>query len=134
MAVRFLDQAVVLAILEDQVRRYGGRYGVSDHAAFESALAMPQTRFAGQYLHPTIYAMGAAYGFHLSRNRPFVDGNKRTAGMVMFTFLAFNGLELVVPAMDYYATMVDVARGEMTMDELTAWLALAVRGTPPEMW
>lgn len=133
MAVRFLNQAVVLAIHEDQVRLYGGTYEVRDHSGFESALATPQMRFAGDFLHPTVYAMGAAYGYHLSQNHPFVDGNKRTAGMTMLTFFALNGLEVIAPDMDYYETIMALARGELTKEALTDWLRTATRGTPPEL-
>lgn len=133
MAVHYLVRAVVLAIHDDQIRLYGGAYGVRDHGALESALAMPQTRFAGHFLHTDIYAMGAAYGFHLAQNRPFVDGNKRAAGMTMLTFLAVNGLEAVAPEMDYYRAMMAVGSGEMTKEALTEWLRSAMRGTPPDM-
>ena len=38
--------------------------------------------------------LAAAYGFGLSSNHPFIDGNKRVALMAIRTFLAINGYEL----------------------------------------
>ena len=127
--VRFLPTEIVLAIHDDQIRLYGGVYGVLDDAA----LHMPQAQFNGQFLHSTIFHMAAAYGFHLCQNHPFLDGNKRTAGMVMFTFLKLNGLEPIATEFDYYAVMMAVASGIMSKEQLTDWLQTAVKGTPPDM-
>jgi death-on-curing protein len=38
--------------------------------------------------------MAAAYLFHVARNHPFVDGNKRTALATSIGFLGLNGLRL----------------------------------------
>ena len=124
--IRFLSETIVLAIHDDQVRLYGGVHGVRDEARLDSALHMSQAQFGGEFLHPTIFHMAAAYGFHLCQNHPFIDGNKRTAGMVMFTFLRLNGLEPVASELDYYQTMMAVAKGEMNKEQLAAWLQTVV--------
>ncbi len=131
--VRFLPEALILAIHEDQIRLYGGAYGVRDAAALDAAIHMPQAQFEGQFLHPTIFHMAAAYGFHLCQNHPFLDGNKRTAGMAMFTFLQLNALEITVAESDYYVTMMMVASGQMSKEQLADWLQTAVNGTPPDI-
>jgi len=45
-------------------------------------------------LHPTIAEQAAAYLYHIARNHPFIDGNKRSAFAVMDTFLRLNGFSL----------------------------------------
>ena len=114
--VRFLHIEIILAIHDDQIRLYGGAYGLRDAAGLDAA-----------------FHMAAAYGFHLCQNHPFLDGNKRTAGMAMFTFLKLNGLEPVATESDYYAVMMAVASGNMTKEELADWLQTAVQGTPPDI-
>ena len=131
--VRFLHIEIILAIHDDQIRLYGGAYGLRDAAGLDAAFHMPQAQFSGQFLHSTIFQMAAAYGFHLCQNHPFLDGNKRTAGMAMFTFLKLNGLEPVATESDYYAVMMAVASGNMTKEELTDWLQTAVQRTPPDI-
>jgi death-on-curing protein len=76
---KFLTLSEVLQILEDQIRNYGGIYGVRDTNLLGSAIYMPESSFDGQYLHETIPAMAAAYTFHICQNHPFLDGNKRVA-------------------------------------------------------
>ena len=127
--VRFLPTEIVLAIHDDQIRLYGGVYGVLDDAA----LHMPQAQFNGQFLHSTIFHMAAAYGFHLCQNHPFLDGNKRTAGMAMFTFLMLNGLEPLATEIEYYETMMAVASGQMSKEQLAEWLSGVAHGNPPSV-
>ena len=127
LPIRFLPEAIVIAIHDDQVRLYGGAYGIRDAAGLDAALHMPQAQFDGEFLHPTILHMAAAYGFHLCQNHPFIDGNKRTAGMVMLTFLQFNGLEPLATELDYYTTMMAVAAGQMRKEQLAEWLQTVVK-------
>jgi death on curing protein len=129
--IRFLPKAIVMAIHEDQIRLYGGSYQLRDDGALEGALAMPQAQFAGQFLHETIFQMAAAYGFHLCQDHAFVDGNKRVAGMAMFTFLQLNGLKPIATEIEYYSTMMMVANGQMNKEKLANWLESVTEGTPP---
>jgi death on curing protein len=77
--------------------------------------------------------MAAAYGFHLCQKHPFLDGNKRTAGMAMFTFMQLNGLMPIASEIDYYNTMTPIATGQMNKDRLAAWLQTVTEGVPPEI-
>ncbi|HTK10350.1 MAG TPA: type II toxin-antitoxin system death-on-curing family toxin [Ktedonobacteraceae bacterium] len=131
--IRFLPKELVLAIHDDQIRLYGGSYQLRDEGMLDAALAMPQAQFERQFLHETIFQMAAAYGFHICQNHPFIDGNKRAAGMTMFTFLQLNGLKPVASEIDYYHTMMAIANGKMGKEQLARWLETIVQGTPPEI-
>jgi death-on-curing protein len=73
----FLTVAEVLALHEIQLHDYGGLDGLRDKGLLESAVAMTQATFGGEFLHPDLFAMAAAYAFHIAENQPFIDGNKR---------------------------------------------------------
>jgi death-on-curing protein len=92
---QFLALDDVLFIHEDRIHKYGGSSGLRDLGLLESAIAMPQATFGGEHLHPTLYEMAAAYLFHIGRNHPFVDGNKRTALACALAFLRLNGIRVV---------------------------------------
>jgi death-on-curing protein len=107
----------VLLILQDQIRRYSGAYGVRDPYLLSSALAMPSATFDGKYLLRDLYEQAAAYAFHICQNHPFVDGNKRTALAAALVFLALNGIETQDPKEDLYQLMMDVSgRGKAKTD------------------
>lgn len=131
--IRFLPESIAMAIHDDQIRLYGGSYGVRDASVLNSALHMPHAQFGGEFLHPTILHMAVAYGFHLSQDHPFLDGNKRTAGMIMFTFLQFNGLKLSATEVDYYDTMMAVASGQMSKKLLADWLQTVIDDPLPRL-
>jgi len=109
----FLALDEVLAIHADQIRRYGGAPGLRDLDLLRSAISMPETTFDGQYLHPTVIEMAAAYLFHVARNHPFVDGNKRTALMCAIVFLGLNGWSLRADADELFALVDGIARGDV---------------------
>ena len=90
----FLELDEVLEIHRDQIQRYGGLHGVRDTDLLESAITMPCAMFAGEYLHWDLFEMAAAYLFHIIRNHPFYDGNKRTGAVAAIVFLELNGIEL----------------------------------------
>jgi death on curing protein len=115
----FLTLAEVLLLHEDQVERFGGSTGVRDLGLLESALAQPSASFGGEFLHPTIAAQAAAYLFHIAKNHPFVDGNKRTAFAVMDAFLRFNGYILPLLNEQTYELVLQVAQSDISKEELT---------------
>ena len=55
---------------------------------------MPQASFEGTSLHKDLFEMAAAYLYHIVRNHPFLDGNKRTGAAAAIIFLTINGIEL----------------------------------------
>jgi death-on-curing protein len=48
---------------------------------------MPQASFGGELVHEDVFAMAAAYLFHIVSNHPIVDGNKRTGLLAALVFL-----------------------------------------------
>ena len=114
----FLGLEEVLAIHRDQIQRYGGSPGIRDMGTLQSALAMPAASFGGQYLHQDLFEMAAAYLFHVVRNHPFVDGNKRTGAVAAFIFLSMNGVNLKVSGISFGKVVMRVARGEAEKAEV----------------
>jgi death-on-curing protein len=105
----FLDVEDVLLIHEEQLPRYGGSAGIRDRALLESAVAMPRATAGGEFAHEDLFAMAAAYAFHIAQNQPFVDGNKRTGLLAALVFLDLNGVEIADPKGRLYDAMISVA-------------------------
>jgi len=113
MTPDFLSLAEVLEIHRDQIERYGGKAGIRDLGLLQSALAMPAAGFGGRYLHGDLFEMAAAYLFHIVRNHPFVDGNKRTGAVAALVFLSLNGMEIEAGEDIFEQTVRAVAEGKM---------------------
>jgi death on curing protein len=116
----WLQKAVVLAIHEDQLTEHGGGVGVRDAGLLESALARPENLAA--YGKPDVADLAAAYGYGISRNHAFIDGNKRTGFVAVELFLELNGHELAASDADCVMTMLAVASGDITETKFAAWL------------
>ncbi|MBI1385427.1 MAG: type II toxin-antitoxin system death-on-curing family toxin [Rhizobiales bacterium] len=118
MTTVYLTVAEVLAIHDDQIERYGGSSGIRDAGQLEAALFRPQTGY-----YPDLIAEAAALWESLSQNHPFVDGNKRTAFAVMFTFLAVNGIAITADEDATIRFLVPLYDSNgLTFDRLDAWL------------
>jgi death-on-curing protein len=71
----------------------------------------------------SLYELAAAIGWGLVKNHPFVDGNKRTAFVVMAVFLKVNGIDLIAPEVEVVRVMLALASGEFSEQQLRNWLA-----------
>jgi death-on-curing protein len=112
----FLDLEDVLELHALQLARYGGADGVRDRGLLESAVAQPQATFDGVFVHDGLFAMAAAYLFHIVKNHPFVDGNKRTGLLAALVFLDLNGISIAHSSTVLYDLTLGVAEGRITKD------------------
>ncbi|WP_437958559.1 type II toxin-antitoxin system death-on-curing family toxin [Sorangium sp. So ce119] len=119
---RFLLLTEVLLLHRDLLRRFGGRDGVRDMGLLRSAVAMPQASFDGEWLHPTLVDMAAAYAFHIAENQPFVDGNKRAGLHAALMFLWRNGVHVRDPERKLIGAMLGLADRSVTKDGIAALL------------
>jgi death-on-curing protein len=117
----WLSPELVIAIHDEQLAEFGGASGLRDAGALESAIARPLNQY--HYGKTELAALAAAYGFGLSRNHAFVDGNKRTAFLAIVTFLGLNDLEFVMPEPEAVVVMLALAAGEIDEAGLAKWIA-----------
>ena len=117
----WLRRAWVDALHFQQLKRFGGLYGIRDDGAIESALARARNQW--EYAEERdLAALAAAYGFGLTRSHGYSDGNKRVGFMAMAVFLELNGWELDAPEPEVVSIMLAVAAGEATEPELAEWV------------
>lgn len=108
-----------LAAHDRQLAEHGGPPGLRSPGGLKSALA--RARNLAAYGNPDAPALAAAYAAGIARNHPFVDGNRRTAWIAARLFLRINGLVLSYDHGEATRTMLAVAAGAFTEDELAGW-------------
>ncbi len=114
----YLSVIEALAIHDDQIERYGGADGVRDFGLLEAALFRPRTGY-----YETLIEEAAALWESLSQNHPFIDGNKRTAFAVTYTFLVINRAVLTATASETEAFVLGLyAAGRFDFEHLSGWL------------
>lgn len=115
--INYLSRKNILAL-------YADMFGISEQAAddallnegmLESALASPRNH--ALYSGADLLEQAAYLGNALAQNHPFQDGNKRTAGLSVQTFLNYNGITLTC-----------------SDDYLAAWVIALTLGMTPEVF
>ena len=118
---RWLDQQALLLLHDESLSTFGGAAGLRDEVLLDSALRRPRN------LHELggvsdLSALAAAYAHGLSRNHPFVDGNKRAAFLAIGVFLAINGRRLTASPVEAVVAMTALAADELDEPTLAAWI------------
>jgi len=118
--VWILDE-VVVAVHEEQLAEHGGLAGIGDLGAVKSALARPRNLVSCEGCED-LAQLAAAYAYGIARNHGFSDGNKRTGLVTMDLFLMLNGYELKSSPAENVLTILGVADGTVSEDDLTTWI------------
>ncbi|SRR5216110_1239943 len=118
--MEFLPKEAIIAIHDRLLTRYGGSSGIRDTNLLDSAFNHPKTKF--HFCHSTVFEIAAEYTFHICQDHPFVDGNKRTARMVMIVFLRTNGFRIVAPEGESLEKILSVAEGKINKVNLAQWI------------
>ncbi|MFD3739391.1 phage killer protein [Streptomyces sp. CB00316] len=116
MSCVFLSSEDVLVIAEHACDDM--QVVVRDAGLLESAVHRPSAAMFGEEAYPDLIDKAAALLQSLAVNRPFFDGNKRTAWLSCVTFLAMNGVDLRPDIDAAERLVIDVATGET--DEIKA--------------
>lgn len=126
----FVSIDEIETIQELALADFGGLSGLRDRGMLESALAQPPARFGSEFAHDFPFGMAAAYAFHIARNHPFLDGNKRAAFGAAVLFLHLNGWEFVARQDMATQMMLSVASGQADKAALADWFAHSARPRP----
>jgi len=116
----WLTRRMIVAIHDEQLAIHGGASGLRDEDMLESAIDRPKNKWS--YENADLAELAAAHAFGIARNRPFVDGNKRTSLLALYTFLGVNGIDFVVPEADAAAIILSLAAGEVSEQSLIRWI------------
>jgi len=109
-------------IHDDLIDKFGGSKGIRDLGSLEAALNRPYATFDGIDLYATPVDKAAALFESIIINHPFIDGNKRTAYVLMKYLLFKNGLLIKTNQYEKYKMVVKASKGEIRFDEIKLWL------------
>jgi len=114
-------------IHEILIDKFGGATGIRDVGSLESAINRPYQTFDQRELYPDPIHKAAAIFESLISNHPFIDGNKRTAYVLMRLVLLENGLSLQAEENEKYEFVIRASKGEIKFQEIREWLTKHVK-------
>jgi death-on-curing protein len=109
----WLEEQELEAIHQEVIAVSGGLAGIRDRGMLASALAAVQALWHVAPEPPSLVDLAARLAYGLAKNHGFVDGNKRTAFIAAYAFLAMNGIAIqanqrsVVEAIEALASSTD---------------------------
>lgn len=116
--IRFLETSQVVEEQTRQLELYGlGDPGIISYDRLDSAASSAQAGFGGEYLHTSIYQMGAAYLVRLVKAHAFGNANKRTGLATSLIFLKMNGWETAATEQELIDLVIATATGDGTIDQ-----------------
>ena len=123
----WLDLRDGCAIHAEILARFGGEAGILSLGALESTLNKPKNLYHyGDSV--TLFTLAASYGYGLVKNHCFLDGNKRVALIVIYTFLAINDIELTASEINAANFFLDLAASHESQAEgmyrLAKWIQI----------
>jgi len=123
----YLTTDHLVALHRRVIAETGGPPGVREIGGVQSALARPFASYGGQALYPTLEEKAAALAEGISRNHPFVDGNKRMAIAAGCLFLMLNGREITATEQELEHTAWALAVREIELADLAEWFRTHTR-------
>ena len=117
-----IDLKTVENIHNILIERFGGTGGIRDSGGLESAINRPFQTFDQRELYPTPVEKASAIFESLISNHPFIDGNKRTAYVLMRLILFEYGLDIKADENKKYDFVIAAAKGEIKFDQIKEWI------------
>jgi death-on-curing protein len=119
--VIYLTAEQVLFLHDRVIEETGGEHGVRDLGGLESALARPQAAFGDTEFYPDVMTKAAALTDGLTRNHPFIDGNKRASIATAALFLQVNGYRLTATNAELEGFTLHVTTAKPDLAEIAEW-------------
>ncbi len=119
---RFFTLAEIIRLQQWIIQTTGGKSGVLDLRAIDSAVVQPQMTFGGEDFYPAVIDKAAALGFSLIKNHGLDDGNKHIGYMAGRMFLRMNKHDLTGTVDEKAAVILALAASEIGREEFTEWV------------
>ena len=117
-----LTTSEVIEIHEELVAATGGASGIRNMGLLESAVMGCSQSFGGVELYPTIPQKAARMAYAISKNHPFVDGNKRVSVTAMLVILRMNGVALSFMQEELIELGLGIANDSLDYEAILTWI------------
>jgi prophage maintenance system killer protein len=127
-------QALLLAIHDEQLARFGGTPGLANPSVLDGLLdrcAARETAALALTDTDDVPALAAACTLDIIADRPFLGGNLPTAFAVLCTLLALNDFAFEPPAVEAALTLLAAASGDIDATVFIAWVRRSARLAAP---
>ena len=124
MDIRWVHGSAIQDIHDSLIAEHGGAYGLLNQDGLSVVYGRVSTAclYKNGSMDTLIPYLAATYADAICNGHIFVDGNKRTAAVVMGAFMKINGSKLTASQSDLEMVMVMLATGNLDVEQLAMWL------------
>ncbi|MGB2925323.1 MAG: type II toxin-antitoxin system death-on-curing family toxin [Limnothrix sp.] len=121
----WLNAADIYGIHKEIIAISSGKTGILNAGMITSSLSKAKNVF-NYSKDPDLFVLAAVSGYGFVKNHCFLDGNNRVGLIVVYTFLAINGFELIATEEDVAKTFLELAASQESqataVEKLSQWL------------
>lgn len=121
--MKYVSANDIVVIHDAIVAEIGGAVGIREPGMLASVAVKPKTTFDSVELYPDIFTKVAVVYEGLCNYHVFIDGNKRTAALVMYRFLTINGYKLTATNKQLEDYTLFVATNNPDIIEVAKWIS-----------
>lgn len=100
----------------------GGESGLRDRALLESAIYSVIQSFGEEELYKTVEEKAARLTFAITKNHPFIDGNKRIGVFVMLMTLKLNAINILYSQQELIQLGLNIANSDIEFEGILKWI------------
>ena len=104
------------------IEKFGGRQGVRDQDLLKTVLENPFLQVEQKEIYSTPEEKAGSLLEGIIRNRPFFDGNKRIAYVLMRLMLIRHQSDLEATDDEKYEFVMEAASGKMYYTDMVRWI------------
>ena len=123
---KWVNEQALIDLHDMQIKIHGGMPGMRDVDLLSWSLAQPKDLYLQSKLTPSLIDLAAKYAFHIVKNHPFNDANKRTGLLATLIFLEINGIQIELNEGEAYHIIRDLAADKITCNEFAKWLTMQI--------
>jgi len=120
--MKILTVEEIIIMHEKLTAATGGSPGIRDLKLLESAVLGCYQSFGGEDLYPSVIEKAARMAYTISKNHPFVDGNKRVSVVSMLATLRMNNVAFSFTQQELIELGLGIADGSFGYEEILAWI------------
>jgi len=106
--VIYLSRDEIVNAHDILLQKYGGSPGIRDEGLLKALVQKPQETVSGKETYPSLFDKAAVLCHSLLVDRPFADGNRRTAFAACHLMLLLNNWHLTLSPDETYRLLVGV--------------------------
>lgn len=124
----WLSKEQLIFLHRQLIDETGGSHGLRDEGLLEASLTAPFQTYDSIELFPTLISKITRLAWGITKNHPFIDGNKRIGAHAMLLALKLNEISITYTQRELIDIFNGIASGFVGFKQLYNWIKSHITG------